>query len=157
MRIAIIGERGIAYDACHDLLTKLGHTVVGEIEGSDVAIAPLLQTKIDRCSASTPRYGTLIFHPSALPYGRGRNAIKASYRKGESISAATWFWASDGLDEGDICEQEIVRIDYRLRPRDFYATCILPAMVRTLGRAVSWLNMGIVRRVPQREENATYD
>ena len=50
MRIAIIGERGIAYDACHDLLTKLGHTVVGEIEGSDVAIAPLLQTKIDATS-----------------------------------------------------------------------------------------------------------
>ena len=157
MIVAIIGERGIAYDGCRELLTRLGHVVVDEIAGSDVAVAPLLQTKISAQAAATPRHGTLIFHPSPLPYGRGRNAIKAAYKKGEPLSAATWFWASDGLDEGDICEQEIVRIDYSLRPRDFYSECILPAMVRTLGRAVSWLNTGIVRRVPQREENATYD
>lgn len=109
------------------------------------------------CVERPPRHGTLIFHPSPLPYGRGRNAIKAAYKKGEPLSAATWFWASDGLDAGDICEQEIVRIDYALRPRDFYASRILPAMFRTLERAIAGISAGVARRVPQMHEHATYD
>lgn len=157
MIVAMIGEGGIAYDGCRELLTRLGHVVIDDIAGSDVAVAPLLQTKISAQAAATPRHGTLIFHPSPLPYGRGRNAIKAAYKKGEPLSAATWFWASDGLDEGDICEQEIVRIDYDLRPRDFYASRILPAMFRTLERAVAGISAGVARRVPQMHEHATYD
>lgn len=130
MIVAIIGERGIAYDGCRELLTRLGHVVVDDIAGSDVAVAPLLQTKI---------------------------STQAAYKKGEPLSAATWFWASDGLDEGDICEQEIVRIDYDLRPRDFYASRILPAMFRTLERAIAGISTGVARRVPQMHEHATYD
>ena len=81
MIVAMIGEGGIAYDGCRELLTRLGHVVVDEIAGSDVAVAPLLQTKISAQAAATPRHGTLIFHPSPLPYGRGRNAIKAAYKR----------------------------------------------------------------------------
>jgi len=42
--------------------------------------------------------------------------MKKSRRK-EPITAATWFWATDKLDAGDICEQEIIKIDYNLRPK----------------------------------------
>ena len=75
----------------------------------------------------------------------------------EPITAATWFWANDGYDTGDICEQEIVRIDYSLRPRDFYAYDILPAMIRTLNRCLDNIQMGYIRRIPQVERYSSYD
>lgn len=58
---------------------------------------------------------------------------------------------------GDICEQEIVKIDYNLRPREFYELEIIPAMRRTLERCLNDLQMGIKRRVPQVGKYATFD
>ena len=47
----------------------------------DVAIAPLLTEKIDARELSEPELGTLIFHPSPLPYGRGASSIRWAYRR----------------------------------------------------------------------------
>ena len=102
-------------------------------------------------------WGTLIFHPSPLPYGRGASSIKWAYKRGEPITAATWFWADSGYDTGDICEQEIVKIDYDAQPRVFYEREIIPAMIRTLGRCLDNIGKGIIRRIPQVEAYSTYD
>lgn len=87
----------------------------------------------------------------------GASAIRWAYRRKEPVSAATWFWATSGLDAGDICEQEIVKIDYGLRPREFYQSDIIPAMLRTLKRCLNNLQNGIIRRIPQVEKYSTYD
>lgn len=146
-----------AYTLAEVLIRRLGHTLANEPHVADVAIAPLLTERVPTELLNAPRLGTLIFHPSPLPYGRGASAIKWAYKRGEPITAATWFWATDGLDEGDICEQEIVRIDHNLRPRDFYTRHILPAMLRTLDRALNDLDSGRKRSIPQIEAYATYD
>ena len=52
---------------------------------ADLALAPLLEEKIEPDSLSAPLIGTLVFHPSLLPRYRGRNAVRA---------------AIDGADEG---------------------------------------------------------
>lgn len=75
----------------------------------------------------------------------------------KQVSAATWFWANENLDAGDICEQEIIKIDYELRPREFYEQHIIPAMVRTLERALNDIEKGVKRQIKQVEEYATYD
>ncbi|MEI3572753.1 MAG: hypothetical protein V8Q38_04900 [Alistipes putredinis] len=85
------------------------------------------------------------------------SSIRWAYRRQEPITAATWFWADSGLDTGDICEQEIVKIDYNLQPREFYEQEIIPAMQRTLKRSLNDLQKGIKRRVPQIEKYATFD
>lgn len=84
-------------------------------------------------------------------------SIKWAYKRGELITAATWFWVDSGYDTGDICEQEIVKIDYGVRPRVFYEQETIPAMIRTLERCLDNLQKGIVRRVLQIERYATYD
>lgn len=38
---------------------------------------------------------------------------------GGVIMAATWFWTNNELDTGNICEQEIVKIDPNIKPRQF--------------------------------------
>lgn len=124
---------------------------------ADVAIAPLLTRKLRSEELSAPLAGTLIFHPSPLPYGRGASSIRWAYRRHEPITAATWFWANDELDGGDICEQEILKIDYGVRPREFYERDVIPAMARTLERCLKGLQSGIKRRIPQVGKYATFD
>lgn len=159
MVVRILGKKdSLAYKEAERVVKAMGLAVWNETYYFvDVAIAPLLTEKVGDEELAEPRLGTLIFHPSPLPYGRGASAIKWAYKRREPITAATWFWADSGLDTGDICEQEIVRIDYDLRPREFYEQEIIPAMRRTLERCLNNLRMGIQRRVPQVEKYASFD
>lgn len=61
------------------------------------------------------------------------------------------------MDTGDICEQEIVKIDYGIRPREFYERDIILAMLRTLERALGDLSKGTIRRIPQVENMLPMD
>lgn len=114
MIIKILGNKDSqAYKIAEACVREKGHRVWNESTGAyDLAIAPLLTEKVSVEVLKEPLYGTLIFHPSPLPYGRGASSIKWAYKRQEPITAATWFWADNGLDTGDICEQEIVKIDY---------------------------------------------
>lgn len=159
MVIDILGDKaGQAYAEARRICVELGHTVTG---GShfviDLTIAPLLTTKLSEEELAAPRIGTLIFHPSPLPWGRGAASIRHAYKRGEPITAATWFWANDRYDAGDICEQEIIAISHEMRPREFYEAHIIPAMGRTLERALMAIERGYIRAVPQVEEYSSYD
>lgn len=156
MRINILGDVGTpAYTACWQLIVERNHCMTAD--NPHLAIAPLLTRILGLEEITAPSFGTLIFHPSPLPYGRGASSIKYAYNRKEPITAATWFWADSGVDSGDICEQEIISIDHTRRPREFYELHVIPAMVRTLDRALEGIEQGIIRRVPQRHEYATYD
>jgi formyltetrahydrofolate dehydrogenase len=164
MKIRILGDKNTtAYKEAAQLIISKGYTLFDDSEEYlgddyiDVSIAPLLQEKIDSTTLTEPKYGTLIFHPSPLPYGRGASSIRWAYRRKEPVTAATWFWANDKLDAGDICEQEIVKIDYDISPREFYEQHIIPAMIRTLERALNALSIGLKREIKQIEKYSTYD
>jgi methionyl-tRNA formyltransferase len=161
MKVELLGDKtsktSEAYKMAYDLLIELGHKIVCRPVQPDIAVAPFLREILSAEELFWPWHGTLIFHPSPLPYGRGASAIRWAYRRQEPITAATWFWANEKLDAGDICEQEIVKIDYTLRPREFYERDILPAMLRTLERAIRGVASGEARRIPQIEKYASYD
>lgn len=159
MVVKILGSRETpAYKAAEECVREKGHRVLyGDSGKCDLAIAPLLTEKIPSEALREPLYGTLIFHPSPLPWGRGASSIRWAYKRNEPITAATWFWADDGYDTGDICEQEIVKIDYSSRPRDFYEHDIIPAMRRTLERCLNDIQMGYIRKIPQIERYSSYD
>lgn len=144
-------------DACIDVIRTLGHTVVDEIVGSDLAIAPLLKRRLPRDEYLAPRLGTLVFHPSALPYRRGPDAIRHAINAGERVSAVTWFWCSDGWDTGDICDQAVVVLHPGESPGRAYHTRFVPAGLRSLTRLLIDIEAGRVRREPQDESLATYD
>lgn len=157
MKIKLLGNNETeAYKRAERLIESLGHkTTFSGIP--DLAIAPLLTEILTIEQIHEPWFGTLIFHPSPLPYGRGAASIKWAYRRKEPITAATWFWADAGIDTGPICEQEIIKIDHSKRPREFYEADILPAMERALERCLNMLQSGFKREVLQVEEYATYD
>ena len=141
---------------CAEEVLKMGHGIVCNLADADIAIAPLLQTKIPDKDIDKPRLGTLIFHPSLLPRHRGRDAIRWAYHLGETYTGATWFWADSGYDTGEICEQEVIAIGNK-RPRDFYEHDVIPVAVRLLRYILLDLKIGIVRRRPQNEASASHE
>ena len=158
MRIKVLGDRETpAYLAAIEVIYELGHKMVDTAGEADIAIAPLLTYKLDDREANTPLHGTLIFHPSPLPHGRGASAIRWAYRRHEPITAASWIWADQKMDAGDICEMEIIKIDYSVSPKLLYIGHIIPALKRTLKRCLNGIQSGCIRRVPQIEEYASFD
>jgi methionyl-tRNA formyltransferase len=100
---------------------------------------------------------TLIFHPSILPFRRGPDSVRWAVRSGDRVSGVTWFWADEGLDTGDICEQEPVVVPPGIAPRDLFHCRMVPAGLRALERALAGILEGRPRRIPQEHEIATYD
>lgn len=160
MVVYIYGDRDTpAYKEAKRVIDEVGCIILNKPNFKpDLAIAPLLTRILSPGEIDAPEIGTLIFHPSPLPYGRGASSLRYAYRRKEPVSGSTWFWANHGkVDSGDICEQEIIKIDYGKSPREFYEQDIIPSMARTLKRALLSIEDGNIRRVPQIEQYASFD
>lgn len=158
MKVLILGDKSTkAFIESECLVQTLGFELCQYAENSDVAIAPLLTEILKDERLCAPKFGTLIFHPSPLPFGRGASSLKWAFRRGDQITAATWFWADSGIDSGAICEQEIIKIDHTVRPREFYEAHIIPAMLRTLKRCLISLSIGFKREIEQIDSYSTYE
>ncbi len=57
-----------------------------------------------------PPMGVLGFHPSLLPYNRGRHPLIWALALGLSETGSTFFFMDEGVDTGDIVSQERVEI-----------------------------------------------
>ena len=130
---------------------------VGTVSDAYFAIAPRLVDKLTASLLAAPTLGTLVFHPSALPYRRGPSAIQHAISAGERVSGVTWFWANDRYDAGDICSQEPVILVPGESAGRAYHTRFIPAGCRALATALAFIRMGYPRRWHQDEALATYD
>jgi methionyl-tRNA formyltransferase len=145
-------------DACIAACERVGLTRCFDPGWAAFAFAPLLRRKLSPAAFNAPEHGTLIYHPSALPYRRGQDAIRQTLAAEERVSAATWFFADERLDAGPICEQELVLLDLTANARSNYLVRFVPAAVRAFERTVKhFVASGEFHRVPQDERFATYD
>lgn len=142
---------------CIDVCEATGLQRVPTPRGATLAIAPKLTRKLAEGEWSEPDLGTLIFHPSILPYHRGPDAIRWAVSLNERVSGVTWFWCDGGLDTGPVCEQEAVLLRPGESPGRAYHTRFVPAGVRALSRAVAAIAAGSARRVHQDETLASYE
>lgn len=141
-----------AFSQTVKLLREAGHEVFGKEDAlftCDLIVCPDYDVILNEQELSEAEIGVLVFHPSPLPRMRGRNAIKRQYAAGDKLGGGTWFWASTGIDNGDICEQELLLIDPQIRPGEYYRTKIIPLMVRTLERAILGIESGKIRKIKQ--------
>ena len=142
---------------CAMLCRAVGFREVTTPAAALFSLAPCWKKKIPAAELAAPIHGVLVFHPSALPYGRGPDAIRWSAQRGERVSAATWFWADAGLDTGPICAQELVVLSPDESPGRAYHTRFVPAGIWALARALAGIAAGSPRRAFQDHRLASYD
>ena len=102
-----------------------------------------------------PKLGTVGFHPTPLPKGRGGAPIINSILEEWTQSAVTLFYPSEGIDDGDIIDQEYFEIK-----KDFYAidvyNCCIEASRKLISRNIKKIILEKAPRIKQNEEEATY-
>lgn len=104
-----------------------------------------------------PTHGSICFHPSLLPLHRGPSSINWPIIWGSTKSGFSWFYPTDGLDEGDILLQWECEIGPDETLGDVYFKKIFPAGVDSVLEVVDLFRTGNPPRTPQDESKATYE
>ena len=92
--------------------------------------------------------GFINCHAGALPFYRGRNVLNWALLNGERRIGVTVHHVDDGIDTGDIIEQDF----FDVAPDDDYGAVLEKAYVQcpvTLMKALRALRSGAARRTPQ--------
>ena len=68
---------------------------------ADLMVMAFVNVFVPEAARDTPKQGSICFHPSLLPKYRGPSAVNWPIIMGDNKSGFSWFYPSDGLDEGD--------------------------------------------------------
>jgi methionyl-tRNA formyltransferase len=104
-----------------------------------------------------PRFGSICFHPSLLPRHRGPSSINWAIIGGATKTGLTYFWPTDGLDEGDILLQKKVDVGPDDTLGSVYFNKIFPLGIEATLEAIDLVRAGNPPHVPQDDSRATYE
>src|SRR5438270_5855299 len=104
-----------------------------------------------------PTHGSIQYHPSLLPIGRGPSAINWPIIKGETETGLSIFWPDDGLDTGGVLLQKKTSINDTDTLGSVYFDRLFPMGVEAVLEAVDLVKAGKAPRIKQDEALATYE
>src|SRR5262252_8539696 len=104
-----------------------------------------------------PTKGSIQYHPSLLPAGRGPSAINWPIIKGETETGLSIFWPDNGLDTGDVLIQKKTPISATDTLGSVYFDRLFPMGVEAMLEAVDLVKAGKAPRIKQDDARATYE
>src|SRR5215468_6564590 len=104
-----------------------------------------------------PTHGSIQYHPSLLPAGRGPSAINWPIIKGETETGLSIFWPDNGLDTGDVLIQKKTPISATDTLGSVSFDRLFPMGVEAMLEAVDLVKAGKAPRIKQDEAKATYE
>ena len=117
---------------------------------ADLMVMAYVIIFIPEAARDIPKMGSICFHPSLLPLHRGPSSINWPIMWGASKTGFTWFYPTDGLDEGDILIQREVDIGPDDTLGDVYFKKIFPMPVSTASSTSSRRFVPATRRAGPR-------
>lgn len=124
---------------------------------ADLMIMAFVNVFVPEAARDTPRYGSTCFHPSLLPKYRGPSAVNWPIIMGDTRSGYSWFYPSDGLDEGDV----LLRWECEIEPDDtvidLYFKKIYPSAVDSVVQVCELYRSGNPPHIVQDEALASYE
>ena len=104
-----------------------------------------------------PTHGSIQYHPSLLPLGRGASAINWPIINGEKETGLSIFWPDNGLDTGDVLLQKKTPISADDTLGTVYFDRLFPMGVEAMMESVDLVKAGKAPRIKQDESLATYE
>ncbi|MBT5186908.1 MAG: methionyl-tRNA formyltransferase, partial [Kordiimonadaceae bacterium] len=101
--------------------------------------------------------GSICFHPSLLPKYRGPSAVNWPIIMGDTTSGYSWFYPSDGLDEGDCLLQWECPLDPDDTVINLYFKKIYPSAVSSVLQVCELFRSGNPPRIVADESQASYE
>ena len=104
-----------------------------------------------------PTHGSIQYHPSLLPVGRGASAINWPIINGEKETGLSIFWPDNGLDTGAVLLQKKTPISADDTLGTVYFDRLFPMGVEAMMESVDLVKAGKAPRIKQDERLATYE
>jgi methionyl-tRNA formyltransferase len=104
-----------------------------------------------------PTHGSIQYHPSLLPAGRGASAINWPIINGEKETGLSIFWPDNGLDTGDVLLQKKTPISDTDTLGTVYFDRLFPMGVEAMMESLDLVKAGKAPRIKQDENLATYE
>jgi methionyl-tRNA formyltransferase len=104
-----------------------------------------------------PTHGSIQYHPSLLPLGRGASAINWPIINGEKETGLSIFWPDNGLDTGDVLLQKKTPISDTDTLGSVYFDRLFPMGVDAMMESLDLVKAGKAPRIKQDENLATYE
>ena len=124
---------------------------------ADLMVMAFVNVFVPEAARDTPKLGSICFHPSLLPLYRGPSAVNWPIIMGETKSGFSWFYPSDGLDEGDSLLQWECEIGPDDTVIDLYFKKIYPVAVDSVLEVCDLFRAGNPPRIVPDESKASYE
>lgn len=125
--------------------------------GADLMVMAFVNVFVPEQARDIPAQGSICFHPSLLPLHRGPSAVNWPIIMGSTKSGFSWFYPTDGLDEGDVLMQWECPIDPDDTVINLYFKKIYPAAVDSVLEVCDLFRSGNPPHTEQDESLATYE
>ena len=124
---------------------------------ADLMVMAFVNVFVPEAARETPTHGSICFHPSLLPKYRGPSAVNWPIIMGDTKSGFSWFYPSDGLDEGDSLLQWECEVGPDDTVIDLYFKKIYPPAVESVLQVCDLFRAGNPPRITPDETFATYE
>jgi methionyl-tRNA formyltransferase len=124
---------------------------------ADLMVMAFVNVFVPEAARVTPKHGSICFHPSLLPLHRGPSAVNWPIIMGSRKSGYSWFYPSDGLDEGDSLLQWECEIGPDDTVIDLYFKKIYPSAIDSVLEVCDLFRKGNPPHIVPDESNATYE
>lgn len=121
----------------------------------DVIVVAAFGQLLPKAILDIPKYGCVNIHASLLPKYRGASPIQYAVINGEEESGLTTMMMAEGLDTGDMLDQERVKITEEETGGSLHDKLSVLGG-RLIVKTLTKLSEGTAVRIPQKEEEATY-
>lgn len=124
---------------------------------ADLMIMAFVNVFVPEAARDTPKQGSICFHPSLLPLHRGPSAVNWPIIMGSDKSGYSWFYPTDGLDEGDVLLQWVCQIEPDDSVINLYFKKIYPSAIHSVLQVCDLFRDGNPPHKVQDETRATYE
>lgn len=124
---------------------------------ADLMIMAFVNVFVPEAARDKPKLGSICFHPSLLPLHRGPSAVNWPIIMGSAKSGFSWFYPSDGLDEGDSLLQWECDIGPDDTVIDLYFKKIYPSAIDSVLTVCDLFRGGNPPHIVPDETQATYE
>lgn len=124
---------------------------------ADLMVMAFVNVFVPEAARDTPTHGSICFHPSLLPLHRGPSAVNWPIIMGSTKSGYSWFYPSDGLDEGDSLLQWECEIGPDDTVIDLYFKKIYPSAIDSVLTVCDLFRAGNPPHIVPDEAQATYE
>ncbi|MEP0945084.1 MAG: methionyl-tRNA formyltransferase [Rhizobiaceae bacterium] len=124
---------------------------------ADLMVMAFVNVFVPEAARDTPKQGSICFHPSLLPLHRGPSAVNWPIIMGSDKSGFSWFYPTDGLDEGDVLLMWECPIDPDDTVINLYFKKIYPSAVDSVLEVCDLFRSGNPPHMEQDESLATYE